>query len=100
VELAHVLRAADALVCGNTGPVHLSAAVGTPVIEAFAPVVPAHRWRPWGVAHRLLGEQDISCAGCRARVCPRQGQPCLDPFTAESVLAALREVRAATEVLT
>ena len=99
IELAHVLREADALVCGNTGPVHLSAAVGTPIVEAFAPVVPAERWRPWGVAHVLLGDQDISCAGCRARVCPRQGQPCLDPFTAESVLAALRQVRAATEVL-
>jgi ADP-heptose:LPS heptosyltransferase len=99
VQLAHVLRSAEALVCGNTGPVHLAAAVGTPVVEAFAPVVPAHRWRPWGVPHVLLGDLDISCAGCRSRVCPRQGQPCLDPFDAQSVLAALGSIGAANGVL-
>jgi ADP-heptose:LPS heptosyltransferase len=99
-QLAHVLRSAEALICGNTGPVHLSAAVGTPVVEAFAPVVPAHRWRPWGVPHVLLGDLGISCAGCRARVCPRQGQPCLEPFGPESVLAALGSIGASREVLT
>ena len=87
--LGHLLAGADAVVCGNTGPAHLAAAVGTPVVEAFAPVVPAHRWRPWGVPHVLLGHQDIACAGCRARVCPHAGQPCLASFTAEAVVAAV-----------
>jgi ADP-heptose:LPS heptosyltransferase len=88
-ELAHILAGADAVVCANTGPAHLAAAVGTPVVEAFAPVVPAHRWRPWAVPHVLLGDQDIACAGCRARSCPIDGQPCLDPYDAEAVLAAV-----------
>ena len=38
-ELAGVLRAADVLVSGNTGPAHLAAAVGTPVVSLFSPVV-------------------------------------------------------------
>ena len=60
-----------------------------PVVEAFAPVVPAHRWRPWGVPHVLLGNLDIGCAGCRARECPVPGQPCLKPFTAAAVVDAV-----------
>ncbi len=90
--LAHLLRYADVLVCGNTGPAHLAAAVGTPVVAAFAPVVPAHRWRPWGVPHVLLGDQDVTCAGCRARTCPIPGQPCLAPYDAQAVVDAVRRL--------
>ena len=51
-DLASVLRGAEAVVVGNTGPAHLAAAVGTPVVSLFAPVVPAERWHPWGVPAR------------------------------------------------
>ena len=40
-ELAEVLAHADCVVVGNTGPAHLAAAVGTPVVSLFAPTVPA-----------------------------------------------------------
>jgi ADP-heptose:LPS heptosyltransferase len=53
-ELAEVLAGADAVVVGNTGPAHLAAAVGTPVVSLYAPTVPAVRWRPWQVPHELL----------------------------------------------
>lgn len=91
-DLAHLLAGADAVICGNTGPAHVAAAVGTPVVEAFPPVVPAHRWRPWQVPHVLLGDQEIACAGCRARECPLEGQPCLDPFTADAVVGAVEHL--------
>ena len=80
---------ARALVVGNTGPAHLASAVGTPVVSLFAPTVPAARWRPWRVAHRLLGDQAIACAGCRARVCPIPGQPCLAGVGVRDVLRAI-----------
>ena len=88
-ELAEVLAGADAVVAGNTGPAHLAAAVGTPVVSLFAPTVPAVRWRPWRVPHVVLGRQDIGCAGCRARVCPFEGHPCLDDVAVEQVLDAV-----------
>lgn len=91
-ELAEVLRGARAVVTGNTGPAHLAAAVGTPVVELFAPTVPASRWRPWGVPHVLLGDLDIGCAGCRARSCPLPVQSCLDGVTPHDVISALRRV--------
>lgn len=88
--LARVLHGAAAVVTGNTGPAHLAAAVGTPVVSIFAPVVPAARWRPWGVPHLLLGDQDVRCAGCRARACPVPGQPCTGELAAADVCDAVR----------
>src|SRR5581483_9383698 len=93
-ELAEVLAGADVVVVGNTGPAHLAAAVDTPVVSLFAPTVPAARWRPWGVPHRLLGEQTIPCAGCRARVCPAPGHPCLGAVRVEDVVGAVEALRA------
>lgn len=90
--LATVLADADAIVAGNTGPAHLAAAVGTPVVSLFAPTVPAVRWRPWKVPHVLLGVQDIACAGCRAKVCPFEGHPCLGAVEVSDVLRALDEL--------
>ena len=86
--LAEVIAGADAIVVGNTGPAHLAAAVGTPVVSLFAPTVPAVRWRPWRVPHALLF-CEVPCAGCRARVCPVEGHPCLGGVTVEEVVAAV-----------
>lgn len=90
-ELAAVLAGADAVVVGNTGPAHLAAAVGTPVVSLFAPTVPAVRWRPWRVPHELL-VRDVPCAGCRARACPVPGHPCIDRVDVEDVVGAVGRV--------
>jgi ADP-heptose:LPS heptosyltransferase len=87
-ELADVLAGAACVVVGNTGPAHLAAAVGTPVVSLFAPTVPAVRWRPWRVPHELLFV-DVPCAGCRARSCPVPGHPCLGGVGVDDVLAAV-----------
>jgi ADP-heptose:LPS heptosyltransferase len=87
--LAGVLAGAEAVVAPNTGPAHLAAAVGTPVVSLFAPTVPTTRWRLWGVPHTLLGDHGIACAGCRARVCPVAGHPCLETVPVPDVVAAV-----------
>lgn len=94
-ELAAVITDADAIVVGNTGPAHLAAAVGTPVVSVFAPVVPWFRWAPWRVPTRRLGNQAIVCAGCRSRACPRPGQPCLGEVTAPALWQAVEELTGA-----
>ena len=94
--LAEILAAADVVVCGNTGPAHLAAAVGTPVVSLFSPVVPAVRWRPWKVPHALLGAQDAPCADTRARECPVPGHPCLDGVEPRDVLTAIEVLLAQT----
>jgi ADP-heptose:LPS heptosyltransferase len=96
--LADVLAGADCLVAGNTGPAHLAAAVGTPVVSLFAPTVPAVRWRPWGVRHELL-YVPVPCAGCRARICPVPGHPCLDELDVGDVLAAVQRLSSGRETV-
>ena len=88
-SLAAVLDGARAVVVGNTGPAHLAAAVGTPVVSLFSPVVPAARWAPYGVPVALLGDQDAPCRGTRARHCPVPGHPCLTGVTAAEVVDAV-----------
>jgi ADP-heptose:LPS heptosyltransferase len=91
-QLASVIGAARVIVVGNTGPAHLAAAVGTPAVSLFAPTVPAWRWRPWRIPHTLLGMQDIECQGCRARVCPFEGHPCIDQLSATEVADAVESL--------
>ena len=92
--LAAVIAGADAIVVGNTGPAHLAAAVGTPVVSLFSPVVPATRWAPHG-RHVLLGDQNAPCRGSRARDCPVPGHPCLGEVEIADVLAAVERLAAA-----
>ena len=90
--LTGVLGRAEVVVVGNTGPAHLAAAVGVPVVSLFSPVVPAGRWRPWGVPQVLLGDQAAGCAGSRARDCPLPGHPCLDGVPVGEVVAAVERL--------
>ena len=87
--LAVLLRQAEVVVAANTGPAHLAAAVGTPVVSLFAPVVPASRWEPYGVPVIRLGDADAPCRGTRARECPVPGHPCLAGVPASRVRAAV-----------
>jgi ADP-heptose:LPS heptosyltransferase len=91
-ELAAVLDAAEAVVVGNTGPAHLAAAVGTPVVSLFAPTVPAVRWAPYHVPHVLLGDQQAVCRDTRVTRCPFEGHPCLTGVTPDDVLRAVEQL--------
>jgi ADP-heptose:LPS heptosyltransferase len=91
-ELAAVLAAASVVVVGNTGPAHLAAAVGSPVVSLFAPTVPAVRWAPYRVPTVLLGDQHAPCRATRVPQCPFPGHPCLTSVTADEVLRAVEQL--------
>jgi ADP-heptose:LPS heptosyltransferase len=91
-QLAAILARADAIVVGNTGAAHVAAAVGCPVVSIFPPTIPVVRFAPWRVACAVLGNQQIGCAGCRARECPRGDHACVACVTVDDVLAALARV--------
>jgi ADP-heptose:LPS heptosyltransferase len=96
-ELSGVLAGAAAVVVGNTAAAHLAAAVGTPVVSLFAPVVPAVRWRPHRVPQVLLGDQGAACRASRARDCPVPGHPCLASVDPADVVAAVDHLTADRE---
>jgi lipopolysaccharide heptosyltransferase II len=84
-ELAAVLAEAPLLISNNTGPVHLAAAVGTPVVDLYALTNPQHA--PWQVPHELLFHE-VPCRNCYKSVCPEGHHDCLRGVTPETVVAA------------
>ncbi|WP_338090667.1 HAD-IIIA family hydrolase [Planosporangium thailandense] len=93
-QLAAVLERARCVVVANTGPAHLAAAVGTPVVSLFAPTVPYERWHPYGVPVRRLGNAHAPCRDTRAAVCPVPGHPCLSEVATADLVAAVEALTA------
>jgi lipopolysaccharide heptosyltransferase I len=58
-ELCELLRQADLLVTGDTGPMHLAAGVGTRVLALLGPSDPVVN-RPWGTGHRVVVARPLS----------------------------------------
>jgi histidinol-phosphate phosphatase family protein len=94
--LAAVLAGAACAVVGNTGPAHLAAAVGTPVVSLYAPTVPYGQWGPYGVPAVRLGDPDAPCRDSRAAVCPVLGHPCLSTVAPGSIVDAVEELACAS----
>src|SRR5215211_498743 len=94
-ELAALLEAAPVLLAGNTGPVHVAAAVGTPVVDLYALTNPQHT--PWGVPSRVLFH-DVPCRWCYRSVCPEGHHLCLRGVTPDRVVAATLELFSGADV--
>jgi HAD superfamily hydrolase (TIGR01662 family) len=92
--LAGILAGAACAVVANTGPAHLAAAVGTPVVSLFAPTVPFGQWGPYRVPVVRLGDATAPCRDTRATVCPVPGHPCLSGVTPAAVLDAVTRLTA------
>jgi lipopolysaccharide heptosyltransferase II len=90
-ELAALISLAPVLISNNTGPAHIAAAVGTPVVDMYALTNPQHT--PWGVPHRVLNF-DVPCKNCFKSVCPEGHHDCLARVPPESVARAALELLA------
>jgi lipopolysaccharide heptosyltransferase II len=88
-ELAALLALVPLLISNNTGPVHVAAAVGTPVVDLYALTNPQHT--PWEVPNRVL-YHDVPCKWCYRSVCPQGHHDCLRRVTPETVVAAARDL--------
>ncbi|HET7552873.1 MAG TPA: lipopolysaccharide heptosyltransferase II [Gemmatimonadaceae bacterium] len=91
-ELVALVAEAPLLVSNNTGPAHIAAATGTPVVDIYALTNPQHT--PWRVASRVLSH-DVPCKYCYKSVCPRGHHDCLRLVSPESVARAAGELLAA-----
>lgn len=90
-ELAALLAAAPVLLCNNTGPAHLAAAVGAPVVCLYALTNPQHT--PWRTAQRVLFH-DVVCKYCFKSQCPQEHHLCLRGVMPQQVVAAVLELLA------
>ena len=106
--LARLLEEADLFVGVDSGPLHLAAAVGTPVLGLYGPKHPG-TYGPFWPGSQVV-RADEPCSPCKHRRCPRpdaaqvavEGErrpvrisPCMDALTVEAAHAAARDLLAA-----
>jgi len=87
--LAALLASAPVVVANNSGPAHLAAAVGTPVVDLYALTNPQHT--PWGVPCRVLSH-DVPCKNCYKSICPETHNDCLRKIPPSQVVEAALEL--------
>ncbi|GAA5512849.1 hypothetical protein Dcar01_01573 [Deinococcus carri] len=84
-ELAALIARAPLLISNNTGPAHMAAALGTPVVDLYALTNPQHT--PWQVPSRVLSH-DVECRWCYSSVCRTGHHLCLRGVPPGEVVAA------------
>lgn len=94
-ELGAVLAACDMMITGDTGPMHLAAAVGTPVLSLFYGTAFPWETGPYGLGHGIL-YPDLACAPCLdPEACPsgHRCRACLTPSAVVEAIEALERYR-------
>jgi lipopolysaccharide heptosyltransferase I len=92
VDLFGIAKAARLAVSGDTGPLHIAGAVGTPLVALFGPTY-AERNGPWNPADIVVSRTE-QCECLYQREC-RRGSPCIDEIPVdEAVSAVVRRVEA------
>lgn len=81
-QLAHIIRHARLTLGGDTGPVHLSAGIGTKTVMVMGPT-DANRNGPYGQLDNAI-EADWDCKYCWKRACPK-GRECLARISVDQV---------------
>ncbi|MFY0477250.1 glycosyltransferase family 9 protein [Achromobacter marplatensis] len=92
-ELAAALEHAAVVICNNSGPAHIAAALRVPVVDLYALTNPQHT--PWHTPSRVLNH-DVPCKYCYRSVCPEGHQSCLAGVEPTRVARAARELMSLT----
>jgi lipopolysaccharide heptosyltransferase II len=90
-ELMALISQLNALVCNNSGPLHIAAALKVPTVSFMGPTVKS-LWTPSGRRHRVLRANDLDCIGCNNGVCRRGTLECMQRLTPEIAREALAEL--------
>lgn len=87
-ELACLYKKALMVITTDSGPMHLAAATGTPVVALFGPTDPA-RTGPYGTGH-IVVRTGLPCSPCFKKQCPTR--QCMEEITPEQVSSAVKEI--------
>jgi ADP-heptose:LPS heptosyltransferase len=96
-ESAAAIARARMFVGHDSGPMHLAASVGTPVVAIFAARNIPRQWFPFGKQHRVVYHR-VECWGCGLETCIEQQKKCLMSITVDEVMEAVRQGLAETLV--
>ncbi len=90
-ELAALLDRADVLISVDSGPLHMAAAMATPVVGIYGPTDP-DLTGPMGSGHRIV-RLGVPCSPCHLKTCSI-GRICMEQLPASAVIRAAEEVLA------
>lgn len=87
-ELAYLYTRCRLVITTDTGPMHIAAAMGVPVIALFGPTAP---WRtgPYGKGHKVI-QKELACSPCFRRTCSHV--TCMKRITVEEVFDGTKEL--------
>lgn len=95
-QLIALVAGCRIFIANDSGPTHLAAATGRPVIAIFGSSSSVH-WRPWATRHRVA-QNDFPCNPCRGDRCYAFSEPrCILSVTLEQVRDACAELLAETD---
>lgn len=96
VYTATLLQRAAVVVCNDSGPLHLAAALGTGVVGLFGPAPPALTG-PRGARGEFLFKH-VECSPCNQTVCVRPTESCMTLITPDEVFGAVaRQLRSVSQ---
>ncbi|MCS7001849.1 MAG: glycosyltransferase family 9 protein [Dehalococcoidia bacterium] len=93
-QTAAALAHADLFIGNDSGPMHLAAAMGRPIVTFFGPSEP-HKYHPYGAPLRLL-EIDLPCRPCDHVHCVHDEYLCMTRIPASSIVEAAQDLLAAS----
>jgi heptosyltransferase-2 len=82
-----IYRAAHLFFGVDSGPMHMAAAVGVPVVALFGPT-DERKWGPWGDGHTVITRR-VSCYPCKPHKCP--DNECMKKISVEEALEAVEK---------
>jgi ADP-heptose:LPS heptosyltransferase len=85
-ELGALLKRMSLVISNDSGPMHLAAAVGTPVLGIFGPTNPVLQG-PYGPGHAVIRNEAVTCLGCNLTACPIH-HPCMKELSVDTVFEA------------
>ncbi len=83
--LKSVIRRCDLMITNDTGPRHIAAALGVPVVTIFGPTDP--RWTTIDCEREIELQIDVDCGPCQLKVCPLDHR-CMTQMTTDMVCDA------------
>lgn len=88
-QLSAAIALSSVVISNNTGPAHMAAAIGTPLVDLYALTNPQHT--PWQARSRVLFH-DVPCRFCFKSICPKGHGDCLTKVQPAQVVAAVQDL--------
>jgi heptosyltransferase-2 len=91
-ELSSLFRRASVFVSNSTGPLHIAAAAGTPVVGFYPPILQCSpvRWGPWTEKKKIFQPDREKCELCKGGPCT--SDVCMNQITVDAVEEGIREL--------